>query len=398
MSVSGAQSRHLLWLTENYPPSRGGMAQSCDRIVENLRDHGVRVDVVHFQGGEHRIRVQQKRNGYYLACALGEDYGHAMNCLWNRLHHDETFAGVTQVVAFGGYYSMKAAPVYAAWLDKPLLTMLRGNDFDAGVFSTKKQGVLFEALHRSRRIACVCREMAEKVNRLIPGEKARATPNGIDLDDWSALPGHRDWARAWRARHVPEGKKVLGVFGQIKLKKGVKFLLDTLQRSGLAQHFHCLLVGDFDEHLHAWLETDNEVAYSLYDFKDRYELIEYYLACDIIAIPSFYDGMPNVLLEAGGLGLPVLASSVCGMRDVLSDARHGFVFAPGDFHQCREALHRLSLSNAQDLARMGRDLRAHLGAHYNERLEVERLLAVLCDEDEPPVFDSLPGRAGGESS
>src|SRR4051812_1855869 len=37
-----------LWLTETYPPSRGGMATSCDRIVRGLRRRGVLVDVLHF--------------------------------------------------------------------------------------------------------------------------------------------------------------------------------------------------------------------------------------------------------------------------------------------------------------------------------------------------------------
>ena len=43
-----AAGLRALWLTETYPPSRGGMAQSCDRIVRGLRRRGVTVDVLHF--------------------------------------------------------------------------------------------------------------------------------------------------------------------------------------------------------------------------------------------------------------------------------------------------------------------------------------------------------------
>ena len=39
---------HVLWLTENYFPSKGGMAQSSDRIVNSLRNELVEVDVLHF--------------------------------------------------------------------------------------------------------------------------------------------------------------------------------------------------------------------------------------------------------------------------------------------------------------------------------------------------------------
>ena len=38
----------LLLITENYPPDRGGMAESCDRIVRGLTREGVAMDLVHF--------------------------------------------------------------------------------------------------------------------------------------------------------------------------------------------------------------------------------------------------------------------------------------------------------------------------------------------------------------
>ena len=47
-SATPEPSLRALWLTETYPPSRGGMAQSCDRIVRGLRRRGVLVDVLHF--------------------------------------------------------------------------------------------------------------------------------------------------------------------------------------------------------------------------------------------------------------------------------------------------------------------------------------------------------------
>ena len=38
----------VLLVTENYPPDRGGMSESCDRIVRGLARGGVAVDIVHF--------------------------------------------------------------------------------------------------------------------------------------------------------------------------------------------------------------------------------------------------------------------------------------------------------------------------------------------------------------
>jgi len=363
----------ILWITENYPPSRGGMAQSCDRIVENLRQQNTLVDIIHFMPGKHRIKAEEKAQGRYIRCYLDGDYGHAMNCLWNSIQNNPD-KNYSHIVCFGGYYSMKAAPLYAAWLDRPLVTMLRGNDFDAAIFSTKKQPVLLQALNQSTQISCVCQDMTQKVNRLIKNNKASFIGNGINLKHWHALPSNHLNAQRWRHKNSCEDKVVLGIFGHIKLKKGADFFLQTLQKSGYADKIHCLLVGDFDETVKQTLDNSTQISYSLLPFKDRYELIDYYLSCDIIAIPSFYDGMPNVLLEAGGLGIPVIASSISGMKDMLEDAVHGYLFNPGDFNQCRHAIYQLLNTHKNQLKHYGQQLRQHILQHYNDTIETQNYI------------------------
>jgi hypothetical protein len=47
-------SFRVLWITQNYPPSKGGMSESCDRIVYNLRQSGLVIDVLHlFERATH---------------------------------------------------------------------------------------------------------------------------------------------------------------------------------------------------------------------------------------------------------------------------------------------------------------------------------------------------------
>ena len=57
-------------------------------------------------------------------------------------------------------------------------------------------------------------------------------------------------------------------------------------------------------------------------------------------LPSFYDGLPNVLVEAAALGVPLLASRAGGMADVLEDGRTALLFEPGDEAGCSWALER----------------------------------------------------------
>ena len=370
----------ILWLTENYYPNRGGMAESCDRIVHSLRQAGLSIDVAHFARHLQAMRVETKRNGRYIACPTGDDVSHAMNCLWNVITNDEEAHSITHVVAFGGVLPLVAGPVYAAWLGVPLVTLIRGNDFDASIFAPKRGDILREALKRSARVCTVTQDKAAKIRALFPDIRPVWIPNGIDLTEWEPLPSHLKRAAGWREKSVPQGRRVLGMFGQIKQKKGGLFFLQNLLDSGHSDRFHLLFAGDLEEAVLDWLrQHEAEVSYSLYPFMDRYELLTHYSACDLVVIASFYDGMPNVLLEAASLRIPLLASTAGGMGDVLEDGRHGFLFYPGDTHACRRATARAARAADEQLKRFGEECRSLVGEKLTARIERDRYLLLLVE-------------------
>src|ERR1051325_10431889 len=164
MSETLSQPLRLLWLTENYFPGRGGMAQSCDRIVHSLRKAGVVVDLAHLSDRAAKPKVETRQPGRDIVCPLGNDPSHALNELWNLLAKDGP--SFTHVVAFGGSLPLLAAPVFSAWLGTPLITLLRGNDFDTAIFSPKRADVLREALRQSARVCVVSRDKVKKIEAL----------------------------------------------------------------------------------------------------------------------------------------------------------------------------------------------------------------------------------------
>ena len=77
-----------LWLTETYPPSRGGMAQSCDRIVRGLRRarRARRRPALHAAAARGRPwAIEHQAGGRYLACPIEDDPAHALNRAWSAL-------------------------------------------------------------------------------------------------------------------------------------------------------------------------------------------------------------------------------------------------------------------------------------------------------------------------
>jgi glycosyltransferase involved in cell wall biosynthesis len=357
----------LLWLTENYPPDRGGMSVSCDRIVRGLRHAGVYVDVVHL---DRRF----------------PDAAHTINTTWNRIRAQA--ADATHVVAFGGFLPMLAAPAFAAWLDRPLITLIRGNEFDAGLFDPRRRPMLDDALRRSAAVCTVTTEHAEKIAAMYDGIEPRVIANGIDFDLWQATEGDRARAASvipsvsrgtWpggrhdsRAATHPGPSttlgmtttRVLGFFGHLKTKKGVPFFLDVLRKT--KHQFHLLIVGEGE------LQLD-DLPHTRVAALDRFELIPFYLACDFVVLPSHYDGFPNVLIESAALGVPAIASRVGGMSDLPA----AILFEPGDEHDCRAAIDRAARMSDDEIRELGAKSMQLAREKCDARDEARRYLEVF---------------------
>lgn len=356
------------------------MAQSCDRIVAALRAAGVVVDIVHFTRRDTHLRIETGYNGRYFAISPGPDLAHTLNILWNMLEAQHATTPWTHVVAFGGQIALLAAPVYAAWLGVPLITLIRGNDFDVGIFSTRQRTILNEALERAARVGVVSQDKARKIRALYPHIHPVWIPNGIDLEAWTLLDTDRRRAVAWRDQHVAPGCRVLGMFGQLKPKKGGLFFLRTLLASGHSKRFHLLLVGEIGSELDAWLQNHtDQIACTCSPFVDRYALLAYYAACDLVVVASFYDGLPNVVLESAALGIPLIASCTGGMADVLVDGEHGYLFAPGDQHDCRRAITQAASLTDAELQCFGQACRTLVHTHLSHEIEAERYIQVLLE-------------------
>lgn len=368
----------ILWLTENYPPRRGGMAQACDRIVSNLRQSGLTVDVVFFCHGAASTRVIEQQNGREIIFATSDSGGHDLNCLFNFLTRPGAHVSYTHLVAFGGNLPILALPVFSAWLKCAAVTMFRGNDFDLGIFSPPKRIALGAAITASNSVCVLSNELAARIAALFPQASLQVIANGIDTTTWRAEKFDLDSAAAWRAGQVSGGRLVVGLFGQFKAKKGGRFLLENVLKAGLQDSFHFMIVGDVETDMQTWLdENSNRLHFTRLPFLDRLELLGRYPACDYIALPSHYDGMPNVLLEAGALGIPVIAARTGGISDVTADLLDAVTFHPGDDAACRQALWNAGHMTGPQLHELGKALQNRIFEHFTAARETAAYLAVF---------------------
>jgi glycosyltransferase involved in cell wall biosynthesis len=158
---------------------------------------------------------------------------------------------------------------------------------------------------------------------------------------------------------------------------------------------HVLLSGWIDPDMEAWLAEHREgLSVTVEPFADRYELIHRYLACDAVVLPSFYDGMPNVMSEAAALGVPLMASRVGGMADWLEDDRTALLFEPGDESGCGWAIERAAAWPQERLRALGAAARDLAERELDQRVEAERYAELLRETlgAPAPSLEALPAR------
>jgi glycosyltransferase involved in cell wall biosynthesis len=126
------------------------------------------------------------------------------------------------------------------------------------------------------------------------------------------------------------------------------------------------------------LARDLRVDASVLFLGTRFDAVEIMAASDLFCQPTLYEGLSVAVLEAMSLGLPVVASEVDGVVELIDDGRTGLLVPPGDAEELAGALIRL-LGNAAERKRIGDAARREIFDRYEPRESVRRIERVYLD-------------------
>ena len=233
-------------------------------------------------------------------------------------------------------------------------------DYPAGLMLGRK-------IEAADLVACVSWFGRAQGMRLVPPEhwaKMHVVRCGLPFD---RLPT--------RVARSSKAKSLICV-GRLSPEKGQAGLLRAF--ADLRQRHDGLLltlVGDGPEKeeletLAADLNLKNAVSFA--GRLSEGETLEEIAASDILVLPSFMEGLPIVLMEAMALGVPVVASRVAGIPELVEDGIGGLLFAPSDWAGLEACIGRLLTDEA-----LGRSLtengKAKVAAEFDARKSAEQL-------------------------
>ncbi len=137
---------------------------------------------------------------------------------------------------------------------------------------------------------------------------------------------------------------ILGSVGSFEPRKGQVVLLEAVAEiRRTLPNVHLMLVGDGpDEELLRTKVEEMSLGENVTFFPFTSEPAHVFEMIDILVLSSLYkEGLPNVILEAMSMGIPVIASRMAGVPEVVIDGRTGWMVEPGDVHGLADAVVRL---------------------------------------------------------
>ncbi len=378
------EESRILWITERYPPLGGGMAVSAARQVEGLRRRGFPVDVAAFTLTDPRVVMSSvpRDGGTDHHLSRKPRRGLTAQRCWRLVSQEHSRRPYAFVVGFGAGMPGYLAVTYAAWLGCSSLVQVRGNDFDQDWFEPQRGQWVREALARATVVGAVAPEMVRRIEALFPGKTVVFVPNGVDVARLELLPGDRDLRARIRRDLVSNGERVLGLFGELKHKKGIPFWMSALRDTGLMDRVRLLVVGNWVDEETGQILGDPQLAPPSLNlpFTARDRMPGLYGACDYIVLPSLFDGMPNVLLEAMAMGVAPIVSNAGAMGEIVRDGVTGFVFETENRRDAARATARALSQSAAERNAMGRRASAFVTERFSIERETEALVDILLGE------------------
>jgi len=202
------------------------------------------------------------------------------------------------------------------------------------------------------------------VDGFLPPDHVTAVPTGIDISRFA--PG--DAIAARRALGLDAQAFIFGIVATLRSWKGHRFLLDALAGPG-GEGAQLLIVGDGpqEENLRNQVEALGIGARVCFAGRQE-DVVPWLQAMDVFVLPSTdNEGVPQALLQAMACGLPVIASAVGGIPEVLAGLQGAVRIAPRDAEVLGAAMARIRAELPDATAR------AALRRRVEERYTIEAM-------------------------
>lgn len=283
----------------------------------------------------YRAVIKKKRPDIVLSYTIKPNVYGGMACQALHIPYIANVTGLGTSIENGGALAFIAKTLYKAGLKKA----------ECVFFQNNRNRSFFEK-----------NKLTHGKTRLIPG-------SGVNLEKHYFEPYPAD----------AEETRFLFV-GRVMRDKGIEELLNSIK------HIHsdhgnvkADLVGRLEEDYKdsiAEAEKEGAVVYH----GEQTDMHRFYKDCHCVVLPSYHEGMANVLLEASATGRPVIASNINGCKEAFDEGITGFGCEVKNVESLYDAMNRFIALPHEKRAEMGREARKKMEREFDRQIVIDAYL------------------------
>ncbi|RGY92124.1 glycosyltransferase family 1 protein [Parabacteroides sp. AM58-2XD] len=270
----------------------------------------------------------------------------------------------------------------AAWITR---VPVRMHTFTGLVFPTAT-GKMQKLLIVMDRLTCFCathiNPEGEGVKRDLINYNITSKPlhviangnvNGIDLEYFDRTPEVMEKARSYKK----EGTFTFCFVGRMVKDKGINELVHSFLR--LYQNdarVRLLLVGPFEKELDPVLpEVEEQILHhpGICFMGFQSDVRSFLAASDALVFPSYREGFPNVVIQAGAMGIPAIVTDINGCNEIVLPDRNGMIIPTKNEQALYEAM-KYFASHSVEVEKMAANARPLIVSRYEQRMVWNALL------------------------
>lgn len=180
--------------------------------------------------------------------------------------------------------------------------------------------------------------------------------NGIELESWQKNIDKRNEIREQAG--IPEDSFVVGMVARFMPQKGHEILIsaaEILLKNNPKIHFALVGDGELKNKIRN-LTIANQTNKYFHFFTQTDNIAAYYSMFNCLVLPSFWEACPYTIMEAMAMGIPVIASAVGGVAEIIKDKKSGLLVPPDDGEKLADAIARLCEDRkfAEEMGKNGR--------------------------------------------
>ena len=256
-------------------------------------------------------------------------------------------------------HGLRAARVLRRGLDRPL----RRDAWHRAQYR-RLDAILANSEATRRTVLASCNEVAPA--------RVGVVHNGLDVEAFLRFTP-RD---VRQSLGIAPDAFVIGIIGRLTRQKGHAIGFEAFERVRAAHpETQLLVVGDGEE----GPALRRHPAAARTHFTGSVHAVQpYYAACDVIVVPSWFEGFCYVAVEAGLMRRPVIAADASSLPEIVVDGATGLLVPPGDVSSLADAILKLA-ADPKRRAAMGERAHARVRARFAIQVVVPRLESFLQD-------------------